>query len=135
MRWVIDGNNVMGAGGDGWWNDPAAASRRLTQQIARWCRTHEDPVLLVFDGSPDEALTVLAGGNLEIAFATRSGRDAADDRIVQEIDGRFADEDDIVVVTSDRGLRARLRSGIRTEGAGTFRRRVDADANRSRDRR
>ena len=27
--WVVDGNNVMGAGADGWWNDPVAAATRL----------------------------------------------------------------------------------------------------------
>lgn len=94
MRWIIDGNNVMGAGGDGWWNDPSRAAVRLTQRIAEWCRTHEDPVTLVFDGSPQDDLAVLGGGNLEIAFATRRGRDAADDRIVEFVDdlvGRGSD--------------------------------------------
>lgn len=83
MRWIVDGNNVMGAGGDGWWNDPPAAAARLTQRIAEWCRTHDDPVTVVFDGAPQPALIALGGGNLEIDFARRRGRDAADDRIVE----------------------------------------------------
>lgn len=82
MRWIVDGNNVMGAGGDGWWNDPSAAAARLTQRIAEWCRTHDDRVTVVFDGAPQPALIALGGGNLEIDFARRRGRDAADDRIV-----------------------------------------------------
>ena len=48
--WVIDGNNVMGAVPDGWWNEPLGAAERLTGQIARWCRTHDEEVTVVFDG-------------------------------------------------------------------------------------
>ncbi len=69
VRWIIDGNNVMGAGADGWWNDPTAASARLAQSVAKWCRTHDDDVILVFDGRPAEAVAQRAGGNLVIEFA------------------------------------------------------------------
>ena len=57
-------------------------------------------------------------------FARRPGRDAADDRIVEVVEERFADEPDITVVTSDKGLRARLPPGVATEGAGAFRERI-----------
>ncbi len=124
MLWVVDGNNVMGAGADGWWNDPVGASERLTQSIATWCRDHDDDVDLVFDGRPEDRLAVLAGGNLEVDFARRSGRDAADDRIVEVVEERFAAEPDITVVTSDKGLRVRLPPGVGTEGAGAFRERI-----------
>lgn len=146
MRWIIDGNNVMGAGGDGWWNDPPAAAARLTQRIAEWCRTHEDPVTLVFDGAPQDRLVMLGGGNLEVVFATRRGRDAADDRIVELVDDRRSEGPDpeaaadrprpvdgdperrpeLMVVTSDRGLRRRLPADVVTEGAGFFRGRIGA---------
>ena len=88
MRWIIDGNNVMGAAADGWWNDPAAAAARLTQQIALWCRSREnanpqDRMTLVFDGRPVTEVTELSGGTLSIEFAPAPKRDAADDRIVE----------------------------------------------------
>lgn len=122
--WVVDGNNVMGAGADGWWNDPVAAAVRLTQAIASWCNEHDDEVVLVFDGAPEHRVSALSGGNLEVGFATRSGRDAADDRIVEIVEERFADSPELTVVTSDRGLVGRLPPGVAVEGAGRFRSRL-----------
>jgi len=131
--WVVDGNNVMGAAGDGWWNDPPAAAARLTQAIAEWTRGHDDPVTVVFDGSPQPRLRELAGGNLAVDFATRSGRDAADDRIVEVVEDGYAERPEIVVVTSDRGLRDRLPPGVRVEGVGAFRSRLGLQAASRRD--
>lgn len=124
MLWVVDGNNVMGAGGDGWWNDPVAAAGRLAQAVATWCRDHDEPVVLVFDGRPEPALQLVAGGNLAVEFARRSGRDAADDRIVELVEDRFGHHPELTVVTSDRGLRDRLPPGVVVEGAGRFRSRI-----------
>ncbi|HEV7722177.1 MAG TPA: NYN domain-containing protein [Iamia sp.] len=124
MLWVIDGNNVMGAGADGWWNDPTAAAVRLTQVIAEWVLTHDDAVTVIFDGRPEPRLAELAGGNLTIDFARRPGRDAADDRIVELVEEVYGAEPDLSVVTSDRGLVARLPPGVEVEGAGRFRTRL-----------
>jgi predicted RNA-binding protein with PIN domain len=123
VRWVIDGNNVMGAAADGWWNDRPAAAARLAQQVAEWCRTHDDPVVLVFDGAPVESVAVKAGGNLRIEFAPRPRRDAADDRIVELVEELFV-EPELRVVTSDKGLIARLPPGVDVVGSGAFRREV-----------
>ena len=92
--------------------------------MAEWCRTHHDPVTLVFDGRPQPRLEELAGGNLAVAFARRPGRDAADDRIVELVEERDGAEPALTVVTSDRGLVARLPPGVVVEGAGAFRRRL-----------
>ena len=124
MLWLVDGNNVMGAGADGWWNDPLAAAARLTQTIAEWARTHDDAVTVVFDGRPEPTLAELAGGNLAVDFARRAGRDAADDRIVEVAEEAYATEPDITVVTSDRGLAGRLPPGVAVEGAGRYRTRI-----------
>ncbi|QYG95009.1 RNA-binding protein [Iamia sp. SCSIO 61187] len=124
MLWLVDGNNVMGAGADGWWNDPVGASVRLTQAIAEWARTHDDAVTVVFDGRHEPRMAELAGGNLTVDFARRAGRDAADDRIVEVVDETYADEPALTVVTSDRGLVARLPPGVEVEGAGRFRTRL-----------
>lgn len=126
MRWIIDGNNVMGAGADGWWNDPGAAATCLTQQIALWCRGREDAnpadrVTLVFDGRAVTAVAELAGGTLSIEFAPAPKRDAADDRIVELTEDLFV-EPGLTVVTSDKGLVARLPPGVEVISAGRFRR-------------
>jgi len=127
VQWIVDGNNVMGAGADGWWNDPVGAAARLTQVIAEWCRSHEDVVTIVFDGRPEPRLSELAGGNLSVGFARRPGRDAADDRIVEMVEDVFSAEPELHVVTSDKGLAARLPPGVRVEGAGRFRARLGLD--------
>ena len=127
MQWIVDGNNVMGAGADGWWNDPVGAAARLTQVIAEWCRNHDDVVTIVFDGRPEQRLSELAGGNLSVGFARRPGRDAADDRIVEMVEDVFSAEPALHVVTSDKGLAARLPPGVRVEGAGRFRARLGLD--------
>jgi len=123
VRWIVDGNNVLGAGADGWWNDPAAAAARLAQIVAEWCRTHGDDVLLVFDGKPVQDVAVKAGGNLAVEFAPRPKRDAADDRIVELVEVLFV-EPELCVVTSDKGLVARLPPGVDVVSSGHFRKRV-----------
>jgi hypothetical protein len=125
VRWIVDGNNVMGARPDGWWNDRPAAMERLTQEIALWCRTHADQVILVFDGPSLRRVSILAGGNLQIRFAGRNVRDAADDAIVVRA---MEAEPPLTVVTADRGLRRRLPTSAGVEGPGTFLTRVAAAA-------
>lgn len=116
-RWLVDGNNVMGSRPDRWWNDRPAAQARLTQQIAEWCRTHTDEVTVVFDGRPVDAVARLAGGNLQVEFATSSGRNAADHRIVELAHQQPAPA---LVVTADNGLRDRLPPTATVMGPRTF---------------
>jgi predicted RNA-binding protein with PIN domain len=114
---------VFGSRPDGWWNDRPAAARRFSQHVAEWCRTHGDHVTIVFDAPVSPDTLELAGGNLEIVEARRRGRDAADDQIVEILDSELAAEaspGDIVVVTSDRGLRRRLPGAVEPMGAGRF---------------
>lgn len=114
-RWIVDGNNVMGSRPDGWWNDREGAMERLAQQVAEWCWTHDDEVIVVFDGPEREAVVALAGGTLAIRFAGGAARrDGADDVIVDLT--RPGD----TVVTADRGLRRRLSAGVTTIGPRSF---------------
>jgi predicted RNA-binding protein with PIN domain len=123
VHWLIDGNNVFGARPDGWWNDRPAAMQRFTQRVAEWCRTHADDVIVVFDQPVPESVLVLAGGNLRVVAAPRRGRDAADDEIARRAAEHVAESTvgELTIVTSDRGLRARLAPDVTVIGAGRFR--------------
>lgn len=120
MHWIVDGNNVFGARPDGWWNDRPGAMARFTQRVAEWCRTHADPVTIVFDQPVPDRVLELAGGNLRVLAAARRGRNAADDTIA-ELAVAEPGSSDVTVVTSDRGLRGRLPDGVHVIGAGRFR--------------
>jgi predicted RNA-binding protein with PIN domain len=125
VHWLIDGNNVFGARPDGWWNDRPAAMQRFTQRVAEWCRTHADDVTVVFDQPVPESVLELAGGNLRVVAAPRRGRDAADDEIARLADHAADHAEALTVVTSDRGLRARLARDVTVIGAGPFRDLID----------
>ncbi|HEY6424548.1 MAG TPA: NUDIX domain-containing protein, partial [Pseudonocardiaceae bacterium] len=104
---VVDAANVVGSRPDGWWRDRAGAAERLLRAVAAvgpgvlalphggfgWVRR---PVL-VLEGAASRAPDV---AGVEVLRAPGSG----DDTIVDE--ARRAG--DCVVVTADRGLRARL---------------------------
>ena len=115
---IIDGNNVIGSRPDGWWRDRAAATRRLVERLGAWAAGVDQRVTVVFDGRRPDGLDCPEG--VEVIFAERSGRDAADDVIaalvVQAEGGR------IRVVTSDSGLAARVRAhGAEVLGSRGFR--------------
>lgn len=123
---LVDGNNVMGAAADGWWRDPPAAVRRLLARLQRYGAATGIPVVLVLD-RPQPDLAPGEHDGVVVRYATRAGRDAADDRVVALVDeGGVGDA--VEVVTSDRALAGRLAArGVGVVGAGTFLRRL-ADA-------
>ena len=109
---VVDGNNVMGSRPDGWWKDRAGAARRLTEQIGDWAN---DDVLVFFDGA--EPPRMPAPEHVEVRYATRRGRDAADDDIAALV-AEHPRPDELVVVTSDGELARRVRdAGAEVRGA------------------
>ena len=120
-RWgilVIDGNNVIGALADGWWRDRPAAVQRLLARL----QCLGEPATLVLDvAQPD--LAEGDHGGIVVRYATRRGRDAADD-LVREL---VAEDADVTVVTSDRALRRDVEAaGADVVGAGTFLAMLDA---------
>ncbi|MFV0260633.1 MAG: hypothetical protein ACK5PP_19535 [Acidimicrobiales bacterium] len=123
-RWLIDGTNVFGSRPDGWWNNRPRAADRLAQTVAAWCRGHDDEVILVFDQPVDDGTVALSGGNLRIVVAERRGRDAADDVIVDLTGAGPAGSERVVVISSDKGLRARLPAWAEVEPVSAFRRRI-----------
>jgi predicted RNA-binding protein with PIN domain len=123
MRWLIDASNVIGSRPDGWWRDREGATRRLIDALREFAAGGEE-VTVVLDAGPPEWAG--SDGGVEVAIAPRRGRDAADDEIARRLDAD-PDPGSVRVVTSDAALAARARErGARVEGAGTFRRRLDA---------
>jgi predicted RNA-binding protein with PIN domain len=124
---IVDGNNVMGAAADGWWRDRAGAARRLLGRAQCYAAATGVSIELVFDVAlPDVGEGVQDG--VIVRYATRSGRDAADDRIRDLLDSRApaAGKGEIEVVTSDRALAASARDrGASVSGAGSFLTRLD----------
>jgi predicted RNA-binding protein with PIN domain len=121
VRWIVDGNNVMGARPDGWWRDRGGAARTLAGQVAAFAAATGEPVTLFFDGRKRD----LGQPALEVVFADRPGRNAADQAIAERVE-RDPQPSDIRVVTSDRELAARVQAaGAEVEGAGRFRARLD----------
>jgi len=112
---VVDGNNVMGSRPDGWWRDRAGAAKRLVAQLGEWAAAGERDVLVIFDGAPPDGLA--APERVEVRYARRRGRDAADDDIVAFVAADGAPER-LRVVTSDAELARRVRElGAEVAGA------------------
>ena len=119
---VVDAMNVRGAVPDGWWRDRDGALRRLVDAIAG--RTWAEWVIVVADGRPVAGLPAGTRGDVELRYANHGAPDAADDLIVEIVGEEEPDDGPITVVTSDRGLIARLPAHVRTEGAAGFRARL-----------
>lgn len=115
-RWLVDGMNVIGSRPSGWWRDRPRAVRELVDDL----RGLDDPVTVVFDGEPFDIDT---DDDVEVRFATRRGRNAADDDIVALV---AETSEPVRVVTSDSALADRVREhGAEVIGAGTFRTRLE----------
>jgi predicted RNA-binding protein with PIN domain len=116
---VVDGNNVMGAGVAAWWRDRPAAVRMLVDRL-RCSRSATGVTVEVVVDVPQPALPEGEYGGVAVRYATRRGRDAADDRIRALLDEGYGD-DTVEVITSDRALAASARErGARVGGAGAF---------------
>jgi predicted RNA-binding protein with PIN domain len=126
-RLIVDGMNVIGSRPDGWWRDRPAAVRRLLvrlQELAAASTTSDD-LLLVLDGRPLPGLPEGTHHGVRVLYARRRGPNAADDRIVEEVQ-HDPNATATLIITSDRGLRDRLIPlGATVEGAGTLLRRLD----------
>jgi predicted RNA-binding protein with PIN domain len=118
-RWLVDGMNLIGTRPDGWWRDRPRAMRALVEEL----RELGEPVTVVFDGRP---FAIAGTDDVEVVFASRRGRDAADDDIAALV-ASAKDPAELRVVTSDARLAERVAEhGAEVVGAGTFRARLDA---------
>lgn len=120
-RVIVDGNNVIGSRPDGWWHDREGAARRLVEELQQRAAHSGDRMAVVLDGRPMPGLPEGVHDGVLVAYARRAGRDAADDRIVDEVT-HDRDPTSLVVVTSDRALAERVRAlGATVEGARSIR--------------
>jgi hypothetical protein len=114
---VVDGANVVGSRPDGWWRDRAGAAARLAAKLAAALDAgalDADRVHLVLEGAARAA----AQPQHERLSLVRAPADG-DSAIVALAADLAADPDnDVTVVTADRGLRARLTA--RAVGPGTL---------------
>jgi hypothetical protein len=106
---IVDGANVVGSVPDGWWRDrPAAAARlrdRLAAVLAEGLPDLPGPVevALVVEGKARDIPQTTNGVRVERAPASVSGDDKITDLVRVEAPTRRT-----VVITADRGLRARV---------------------------
>ncbi len=120
---LVDAANVVGARPDGWWRDRAGATSRLLARLA----SLPGRSLAVPGGGPVTCSGVVAvvegrardvptPDGVRVARAPGSG----DDEVVAEAERLVTAGHDVLVVTADRGLRARLPSGVAVTGPGTL---------------
>jgi rRNA-processing protein FCF1 len=115
-RWLVDGMNLIGSRPTGWWRDRPKAMRGLVDELRRM----GEPVTVVFDGDPFEMEDT---GEVEVLFASRRGRNAADDDIAALAAERG---EELRVVTSDAELAERVRRhGADVVGVSAFRSKLD----------
>lgn len=122
MHRIVDAMNVIGSRPDGWWRDRAGAVERLVGALDAWAAGRDERVTVVLESEPHRPLD---SGGIEVIWAQRPGRDAADDEIARRLPEWVAAGEEVVVVTSDRALAERVEaSGAAVESAGAFRRRL-----------
>lgn len=116
---VVDVANVMGSRPDGWWRERARAASRLLTEIApvlgAEVTTPEGRMLAV-----DRLVAVLEGRARDVAApegveAVRATTDG-DTAVVEVARDLVASGDLVLVVTADRGLRARLPASALVAG-------------------
>jgi predicted RNA-binding protein with PIN domain len=123
-RWLVDGMNLIGSRPDRWWNDRDGAVRRLIAELDRFAAATGEDLTVVFDRRPPD-VDPGRHGAVGVAFASRRGRNAADDEIVDMLAGA-PEPARATVVTSDRRLAERVRElGAGVEPSSRFRRRID----------
>jgi len=118
---LVDAANVVGSRPDGWWRDRAGATTRLLDRLAvlqgRELSGPDggsvvcDEVVAVVEG---QARDVPAPEGVQVERAAGSG----DDALVANAVRRAGEGGRLLVVSADRGLRARLPQEVGVAGPG-----------------
>ncbi|HEX6954826.1 MAG TPA: hypothetical protein VF156_08095 [Agromyces sp.] len=119
---VVDVANVMGSRPDGWWRDRAGAATtllaRMPALVGRTVDVDGRPaaitrIVAVVEGRAADAA---APAGIDVVAAPADG-----DAVVVEVAAAVADAGErVLVVTADRGLRARLPDPVESVGPGWF---------------
>jgi len=104
MPYLIDGNNLLGAGRDRRLGIPTD-EREMVLRLSAFAAARRAHLTVVFDGARPAGARASAS-RIRIRYA---GKRIADDVIVDLVRSSGAPRD-IVVVTSDRDLRSRVRA-------------------------
>jgi predicted RNA-binding protein with PIN domain len=97
----------------------------LLGKLQALARADGDDITLVLDGRPLPDVPEGEQDAVHVLYASRGGRDAADDRIV-ELLRDIESPSDAHVITSDRALAERARDlGATVTGAGSLLERLD----------
>jgi 8-oxo-dGTP diphosphatase len=148
---VVDTANLLGSRPDGWWRDRAGSTSRLLAELDGLARdglpaadlglpgdVRWPDVVAVVEGPArdaslpaapvaDPASPVLRAPGVEVVAAAADG----DGEIVRVVGAARDDGREVVVVTADRGLVARVEAlGARVIGPGRVRALLDARADR-----
>lgn len=118
---LVDVANTVGSRPDGWWRDRAGATARLLDRLVPLLGTDlpgpdgvpvaVTALVAVLEG---QARDVPAPPGIRVVRAEASGDDALAAAAADLVDG----DDDLLVVTADRGLRDRLPAAARVTGPG-----------------
>jgi hypothetical protein len=120
---VVDAMNVIGSRPDGWWRDRGRAVERLVGQLERWAEGGDERVTVMLEREPRRQLE---SERVEIAWASVGGANAADREILARLPEWIA-EDEVVVVTSDRDLKAKaITAGAEVVPSRPFRAELDS---------
>ena len=118
---LVDVANVVGSRPDGWWRDRAGATTRLLHRLAGLPGTAPAgpdgtplPVTALVAVVEGRAREVEAPPGVRLVRAAGSGDDALADLATELAE----EDDDLLVVTADRGLRERLPRTARVAGPG-----------------
>lgn len=106
-RLIVDGWNIIGSRPTGWWRDRDGAALDLVDRLSALDAAVDEHITVVFDGRAPAQLADT--GSIDVVFADRRGRNAADDRIVEIVDA-IGKGEPVTVVTADRALRERVRA-------------------------
>ncbi len=128
---VVDTANVLGAVPDGWWKDRRGATARLLDILEPVASTGlpgsafgvetarvTPRTVAVLEGT---ARGARAAGALEVVDAPRDG----DSEVLAQAIALNAEGYEVTVVSSDRGLIARLPAGVCARGSGWLRGMID----------
>jgi uncharacterized protein YaiI (UPF0178 family) len=101
---VIDAANVIGSRPTGWWRDRPGAARAFTERVRATVAAGrlEPPVTIVLEGKAKAGADEADADGVAVVHAPGEGDDTI--AAIAEANG------DVVVVTADRGLAARVRA-------------------------